>query len=146
MTDQCQSRIHCQRGLPPVYACQSKPRIVTRAHVAWREARNHALPFFAVVTISRSPRVLVAPADTTTWTILRQMSISSLYGSRCVLVLSSKERGSAVTSASQCTLVHYKASTSSLKFRVRTFTFISWLDFYRAWGLWSYITGSNSEL
>ncbi len=61
---------------------------------------------------------------------LRQMSISSLYGSRCVLVLSSKGRGSAVTSASwQCTFVslfvHYKAFKNSLKFRARTFTFIS---------------------
>ena len=37
------------------------------------------------------------------------MSVSSLYGSRCGLVLSSEERGSAVTSACwQCTIVHYK--------------------------------------
>ena len=37
------------------------------------------------------------------------MSVSSLYGSRCGLVLSSEERGSAVTSACwHCTIVHYK--------------------------------------
>ena len=48
------------------------------------------------------------------------MSVSSLYGSRCGLILSSEERGSAVTSACwhctivqynecwQCTIVHYR--------------------------------------
>jgi hypothetical protein len=36
------------------------------------------------------------------------MSVSSLYGSRCGLVLNSEERGSAVTSDCwQCTIVHY---------------------------------------
>ena len=36
------------------------------------------------------------------------MSVSSLYGSRCGLVLSSEERGSAVTSACwHCTIVQY---------------------------------------
>jgi hypothetical protein len=57
----------------------------------------------------------------------RQMSISSLYGSssRCALVLSSKERGSAVTSAWwKCTFVtvHCQELKTSLKFRVQTFT------------------------
>jgi hypothetical protein len=37
------------------------------------------------------------------------MSVSSLYGSRCGLILSSEERGSAVTSACwHCTIVHYR--------------------------------------
>ena len=79
------------------------------------------------------------------------MSISSLYGSRCVLVLSSKERasGQAVTSASwQCTLVHYTAFKMSLKFRVRAFTllYIGWT--FTKLGLWSYSTVTvrqNSE-
>ena len=74
----------------------------------------------------------------------RQMSISSLYGSRCVLVLSSKERGSAVTSASwKCTLVHYKDFKISLKFRVQAFTilYIGWT--FTKLGVWSY---STSEL
>jgi hypothetical protein len=61
------------------------------------------------------------------------MSIRSLYGSRCVLVLSSKrrhgqsdsdsdsdsDRGSAVTSAWwQCTFVHCKEFKNNLGFRV----------------------------
>ena len=79
----------------------------------------------------------------------QQMSISSLYGaeegllllgSRCVLlVVLSKERGSAVTSASwQCTLVHYKAFKISLKFRVRacTIPYIGWT--FTKLGLCSY--------
>ena len=53
----------------------------------------------------------------------RQVSISSLCGSRCALELSSMERGSAVASASwQCTCVHCKTFKIRLKFRVRTFT------------------------
>ena len=69
------------------------------------------------------------------------MSISSLYGSRCGLVLSSKERGYAVTSAWwQCTFVHCKAFKNSLKFRVRAFTllYIGWT--FTKLGLWSYTT------
>ena len=73
------------------------------------------------------------------------MSISSLYGSRCGLVLSIKERGQAVTSASwQCTFVHYTAFKMSLKFRVRAFTllYIGWT--FTKLGLWSYTTSVES--
>ena len=63
------------------------------------------------------------------------MSISSLYGSRCVLVLSSKERGSAlcthcVYNALVCIVRHLKSVASS---EFEPLHVISWLEFYRAW-------------